>query len=215
MRLPGPLELFRLLDRTREAVEVALGLVPQVVELLREANTLTQEAREFLADTRLTQQQAAMVVAEVEMTRRQAQQIADRARRTETDAATAVREVRELVGDVQSLLARFEPTLGKLAPIADAIAEEVTMDDAEALTGLIHNVPELVDKLSNDVVPVLDSLDTVGSDLREVMDNTQQMDEMLGAVPGLGRVKKRIEKQKPPPRGSAAPRLPEPVERVE
>ena len=65
------------------------------------------------------------------------------------------------------------------------------------------------------MVPVLDSLDTVGSDLREVMDTTQQMDEMLGAVPGLGRVKKRIEKQRTPPRRSVSATPPEQVEPVE
>lgn len=61
------------------------------------------------------------------------------------------------------------------------------------MTGLIQDAAELVDKLSNDGVPVLDSLGTVGADLREVVDTTQQMDEMLGPVPGLGRVKKRIQ----------------------
>lgn len=216
MRPPGPVELFRLLGQTRAAVQVALGAVPQLVELVRELNALALEAREFIADSRLTQQQAARLVTEVEVTRRQAQEVADRARRTEAGAAAAVDEVRALVGDARSLLDRFEPALRKLEPIADFVAEEVTVDDAEAFAALVHSAPDLVDKLSNDVVPVLDSLDTVGSDLREVMDTTQQMDEMLGAVPGLGRVKKRIERQQTPSRRrvSASPRRPEPVSQL-
>lgn len=204
MRPPGPAELLRLLGRTREAVEVALGAVPQLVELLRELNALVVEARAFVTESRLTAQQAAQLVAEVEVTRRQAQEVADNAHRTQAAAAGAVLEVQDLVGDVRALLRRFEPALRKLAPVADAIAEEVTVEDAQALTSMIHSAPELVDKLSNDVVPVLDSLDTVGSDLREVMDTTQQLDEMLGAVPGMGRVKKRIEKQQTLPRPSAS-----------
>lgn len=217
MRPIGPLELFRLLDQTRAAVQVALGLVPRLVELLRAAEVLAQEAQQFLADTRLTQQQAAKVVAEVETTRRQVQQIADRAGRTETDAAAAVREIRQVAVDVQSLLARFEPALGKLAPLTDFVANELTVDHAEAFTGLIQDAPELVDKLSNEVMPVLDSLDTVGADLRQVVDTTAQMDEMLGAVPGLGRVKKRIEKKQTTTRRpvSASPRPVEPVEPIE
>ena len=216
MRPPGPVELFRLLGQTRAAVQVALGAVPQLVDLVRELNALVAEARAFVTESRLTQQQAAELVAEVEITRRQVQEIADRAGRTETDAAAAVREVRGLAGDVQALLAGFEPALRTLSPVADFIAEEITVDDAEAFTALVHDAPELVDKLTNDVVPVLDSLDTVGADLREVVDTTQQMDEMLGAVPGLGRVRKRIAKQQTPRRPPVtSPRLPEEFEQAE
>ena len=219
MRPPGPVELFRLLGRTRAALEVALGAVPPLVALVNELNALVVEARAFMVASRLTQQQAAQLVAEVEGTRGQVQAIIDSARRTEADAqrtaadaqrtvssaATAVVEARDLIGDVRSLMERFEPALRKLAPVADSVADQITVEDAEALTALARSAPELVDKLSNDVVPVLDSLDTVGSDLREVMDTTQQMDEMLGAVPGLGRVKKRIERQQPASRRRVSP----------
>lgn len=216
MRLPGPFEVVRLVGQTRGAIVLALGAVPQLVELLGELNALVLDARRFIVDSQLTQQQAARLVNEVESTRRQAQQVADNARRTGEDAAAAVAEARELVGDVRVLLERFEPALVKLAPITDVVAEGLTIEHGEALTGLIQDAPELVDKLSNDVVPVLDSLGTVGADLREVVDTTQQMDEMLGAVPGLGRVKKRIEKKAGPPRRRAAvPVAQEPVERVE
>lgn len=234
MRPPGPVELFRLLGRARAALEVALGAVPPLLALLNELNALVVEARAFIVASRLTQQQAAQLVSEVETTRGQVQAIIDSARRTEADArhtaadaqqtvasaATAVLEARDLIGDVRSLMERFEPALRKLAPVADSVAEQITVEDAEAFTALVHSAPQLVEKLSNDVVPVLDSLDTVGSDLREVMDTTQQMDEMLGAVPGLGRVKKRIERQQPAARRqvSPSPREPErtpPVESLE
>lgn len=204
MRSPGPLELFQLLGRTRAAVELALGAVPQLVELLRELNAVVLEARAFITESRLTQRQAAALIAEVEITRQQAHAIADNARQTEAGAAAAVHEVQQLVGDVRSLLGRFEPALRKLAPITESVADTITVEDAEALTAMMRSAPELVDKLTDDVLPVLDSLDTVGSDLREVMDNTQQMDEMLGAVPGMSRVKKRIQKE------HASPTLPQP-----
>lgn len=200
MRLPGPVEVVRLVAQTRSAVVLALGAVPQLVDLLGQLNALVLDARKFITDSQLTQQQAARLVHEVESTRRQAQQVADNARRTEEGAAAAVAQARDLVSDVRALLERFEPALGKLAPITDSVAEGLTVEHAEAITGLIQDAPALVDKLSNDVVPVLDSLGTVGADLREVVDTTQQMDEMLGAVPGLGRVKKRIEKKEGTPR---------------
>ena len=40
---------------------------------------------------------------------------------------------------------------------------------------------------------VLDTLSTVAPDLRDLLDVSRVMNELLGAVPGLGRVKRRVE----------------------
>ena len=81
-----------------------------------------------------------------------------------------------------------------MAPLAEHLADNVTGEDAAAVVEMIHTAPGLVDRLDTDIVPVLDSLDTVAPDLRNVLDVSEGMNEMLGSVPGLGRVKKRVEK---------------------
>ena len=205
MRLPNPRNVVRLLGQTQAAIQLALAAVPQLAQLLRELNALAIEAREFVAEAKFTQQEALALVAAVEITRREVQEVTHNAANTDAKAAAAVGRVTALIGEVESLVNRFRPALEQFAPIVDYAANEITVDDAEAFTALIHNAPDLVDKLNNQVVPVLDSLDTVGSDLREVMDNTQQMDQMLGAVPGLGRVKKRIEREQAPPAPATPP----------
>ena len=203
-----------MLAQAPAAIQVALGAVSELSQLVRELNALTVDARQFIGEANLTQQKALALVAAVEATRREAQSVADKARDTHSEAAASVAQVRAIVVEIEALIGRFSPALRKFAPVTEFVAAEITVDHAEAFTALIQSAPELVDKLTNDVVPVLDSLDTVGSDLREVMDTTQQMDEMLGAVPGLGRVKKRIEREQAPPKRprSAAPPVTAPTE---
>jgi hypothetical protein len=73
------------------------------------------------------------------------------------------------------------------------VADSVTPEDAVAIAQLVNDLPQIVGKLSRDVLPMLDILGTVAPYLREVLDVSKDVSEMLGAVPGLGRVKRRIE----------------------
>jgi hypothetical protein len=42
---------------------------------------------------------------------------------------------------------------------------------------------------------VLDSLSTVAPDLHDLLDVSRELNEMLGQIPGISRMKKRIDKQ--------------------
>jgi hypothetical protein len=46
-----------------------------------------------------------------------------------------------------------------------------------------------------DIVPVLDSLSTVAPDLHDLLDVSRELNEMLAKIPGMGRVKDRVDKQ--------------------
>ena len=60
---------------------------------------------------------------------------------------------------------------------------------------LIDALPAIVDKLDADILPVLDTLATVAPDLRDLLDVSKELNELIGAVPGLGRVKRNIEEK--------------------
>ena len=53
--------------------------------------------------------------------------------------------------------------------------------------------PTSCEKLDSDILPVLDTLGTVAPDLRDLLDLSRVMNELLGAIPGLGHVKRRAE----------------------
>ena len=60
---------------------------------------------------------------------------------------------------------------------------------------LLDALPAIVDKLDADILPVLDTLATVAPDLRDLLDVSKELNELIGSVPGLGRVKKKIEEK--------------------
>jgi hypothetical protein len=139
------------------------------------AHGLATEAREVLAEGRL---------------------LVDRATVTEAAAAAAVVEVTALAARAESLLARYEPALDTLAPLADRVAGGVTEQHADALVDVLQQTPAIVDRINDEVLPVLDSLGTVAPDLREVLDVSQGLEGMLESVPGLGRAKRRADAQR-------------------
>ena len=97
--------------------------------------------------------------------------------------------------DLAPLVDRFRPTLDKLEPMVARVAATTSPDEVAAVVKLIDMMPELVGKLQADIVPVLDTLGTVAPDLRDLLDVVSSVSEMLGAVPGLGRVKKKLDER--------------------
>src|ERR1700712_3730576 len=194
MWFAGPLELLRLPGQALQAVRGASALVPQLADLIGELQELVSETRTVVRDAHATQREAQAVAVAAEQPRRQVQAFADRAAVTAAAAAEVAAAAQVSSRRVHQLIDRFEPALHSLAPFTDHPPDGVTSDDASAVVEMIHTAPGLVEKLDTDIVPILNSLDTVAPDLRDVLDVSEGMNEMLGSVPGLGRVKRRIEK---------------------
>jgi hypothetical protein len=75
------------------------------------------------------------------------------------------------------------------------LADTTSAAEVDAMVGLIDALPNIVDKLDADILPVLDTLATVAPDLRDLLDVSKELNELISSVPGLGRVKKKIEEQ--------------------
>ena len=73
------------------------------------------------------------------------------------------------------------------------IAETTSPHEVDAIVKLIDALPSVVDKLDADILPVLDTLATVAPDLRDLLDASKELNELIASVPGLGRVKRNIE----------------------
>ena len=60
---------------------------------------------------------------------------------------------------------------------------------------LIDHLPLLVGKLETEVVPILETLSTVSPDLHDLLDTSRELNEMLAKLPGMGRIKARVEEK--------------------
>jgi hypothetical protein len=146
------------------------AVVDQVVGLLPRAARVLADVERLVADARVTLQR-------IEGTRRDAEAIVVAVADTELRAAAALAAVDGLVVRSTSLLDRYEPTLTGLGPTLDRIAAVVE--------------PRMVDAGAR----LVDELASVAPDLRRLLEASTELNEMLGKLPGMGRIKKRIEEE--------------------
>ncbi len=181
MRIPGPNGVLRIAERSYEAAERAISLVPRLIVIVAEVEQLLGAARTLIAQIETTQLLAADAVVRTEAVVSRAERVVGR---TEKLTSTLV-----------PLAEKFEPTLAKLEPVVAHLAETTSPDEVEAVVRLIDLLPEVAATMQSDIMPVLDTLGTVAPDLRDLLDIAKQVNEMMGAVPGLGRVKKKIDER--------------------
>ncbi|PUA81609.1 hypothetical protein [Nocardioides currus] len=176
MRLPvpGPRDLLAVLERGSEQVEALLGAVPRVLALLDQAEALMVRASAAIDQVEAVTRDAAGVVVRTSG-------VVDRA---ETQ-----------VGRITTLLDDFEPSLARLQPTLEKLSETTNPDEVAALVHLVDHLPELSTRLEEDVLPIMTTLGTVAPDLHDLLAVSRELNDMLAKLPGLGRIKRRIDEQ--------------------
>ncbi len=177
MRLPigDPRDALALIGRGPALVEQAFALVPRAAALLDSAEALLARAD--------------ALVDRIDETRSNADALIVR-------TAGTVGSAEPTIERAQALLDSFAPALERLQPTLDRLAETTHPDEVDAIVKLVDQLPELVERLEVDIMPMLTTLRTVGPDVHDLLDITRELNVMLGKVPGMGRVKKRVEEQK-------------------
>ena len=169
MRLPvpGPRDVFDAFGRGAEAVEALLAAVPKLLALVERADELvtTIDGVAARADALVTRTDAVVGSAEAQVAR------------------------------LTPLLDAFEPSLLKLQPTIEKLADTTDPNEVEALVELVDHLPQLADRMETDVLPMLASLSSVAPDLHDLLAVSRELNDMLAKVPGLGRIKRRIDEE--------------------
>jgi hypothetical protein len=165
--VPGPREVIALVERGGEALEQLLAAVPRMGRLLDEAERLAAEVD--------------ALISRIEGTRR--------------DADALVTRAEEPVRRTNALVAALEPSLTTLQPTLERLAQTTDPREVDALVGLVDQLPMLVDKLERDVLPIMATLRSVAPDLHDLLDVSRELNEMLAKIPGMGRIKQRVDEQ--------------------
>ena len=181
LSVPGPRDVLALVERGGEAVEQLLGAVPRLVTLLDDAEALVGRI--------------GVLVEAVDATRSRADRVVERAEATVARAEVLVTQVEPLNTRLAELLGRMEPPLTLLQPTLDRLAETTAPHEVDAMVELIDHLPALAHKMEVDIVPVLDSLSSVAPDLHDLLDVSRELNEMLTQIPGIGRMKRRIDRE--------------------
>jgi hypothetical protein len=176
MRLPvpGPRDVLSALERGGDQVEALIGAVPRALALLDRAEALLDGATVAVARVREVTEAANVVVV--------------RAGAVVDDAETAV-------GRVTTLTDSLEPSLIKLQPTLETLADTTHPEEVAALVRLVDTLPELTARVETDVLPVLSTLGSVAPDVHDLLTVARELNDMLAKIPGMGRLKRRIDEE--------------------
>lgn len=204
MRLPliDPRDALALIGRGPALVETALTLVPRAAALLDAAEILLDRVDGLVDRMETTRLNADDEIAKIDATNTKADESIGRIDHTITQADALVIRGAGLVASIEPTVDRglrmfdaFAPIIERLQPIADRLSRTVDPDEVEAIVQLLDHLPELVERIETDVLPMMVTLRSVGPDVHDLLDITRELNAMLGKLPGMGRVKKRIDEQ--------------------
>ena len=91
------------------------------------------------------------------------------------------------------MLDAYEPALLQAQPALTRAAAGLGPVEVDAMLTVLDDAPELIDRIEREVLPVLDTMRTVAPDLTDLLASSRMLNEMLGSLPGLGRIKKRVD----------------------
>lgn len=188
LSIPGPSTLIGVAGKGVDSLERAIALVPRLTVIVTEVEALLTRVQAAVAGIELTQQRAQAVLERTEV-------VVEDAAALTGQASALLDKMTPLADQLAPLAQDFEPTLRQLEPTLRRIAETTDPDEVAAMVALIDLLPEVVGKFRDDIVPVLDTMGTVAPDLRDLLDVSRELNEMLAGVPGLGRLKRRAEEQ--------------------
>ncbi len=203
--VPGPRDLFGALERGAGQVENLAGMVPRVVALLDQAEALlglgprvvamVDRAEVLVARIATLLESVEVVAAAAAVEVAQVKGVVGQAQGAVDETHVVVSQARELVERLTPLLDRMEPSLTKLQPTLEVLADTTDPTEVAALVAMVDHLPELTHRLENDVLPIMGTLATVAPDLHDLLAVSSELNEIIGKVPGFGRIKRRVEEE--------------------
>jgi ABC-type transporter Mla subunit MlaD len=173
-----------LLSRVEELVD----RVDDAIDGVAETGAKADAAIDGIAETRAKADTAIDGIAE---TRAKADESIAAVSLTQVAADAAITAVgrttsnaEALVGRVQPLVDDYVQPLADLAPSMRRLAATLEPQEVEALVQLIDRMPRLVAHLDEDILPVLESLGNVGTDVHDLVDTVQDLRQIVKGFPG-------------------------------
>jgi hypothetical protein len=172
-------------DAVVERAEALLGRADGVVDrgeaMLGRADALVDRGETLLGRTD-------GLVDRGEVLLRRADALVDLGEPLVVDTDVLVRRLAVLLDLVERPLTTLQPTL-------QTLADTTHPEEVAALVSLVDQLPDLAMRVERDVLPVMATLGTVAPDLHDLLDVSRELNEMLGKLPGLGRIKRRVEEE--------------------
>ncbi|MEV1286440.1 hypothetical protein [Micromonospora sp. NPDC049679] len=179
-------EIESLVNRINRVVDRAETLLPRVDLVMDEAEEAARRVAVIATAATAAVEEATRVAAAVGVVVAEAQEVAGA-------ATTVIASTRETAHRAQELLSAYEPTLRRAAPMAGRFVEQLSPEEVDAAIQLVDELPRLTRHLTDDVLPILATLDRVGPDIHDLLEVTRDLRLAAAGIPGLRMLRRRGE----------------------
>jgi uncharacterized protein YoxC len=179
--VPGPRDVITAVGEGAESLSQLVASVPRVLGLIDSAERAMRAVEEL--------------IERIELTRQSAEEVVRRTGSVAVDADALLVTTERLLDRVIPLVDGLQPSLTQLQPVLERLAETTEPHEVDALVELVDHLPALAHRMETDILPVLESLSTVSPDLHDLLSVARELNEVLGRLPGLGRIKRRVDEE--------------------
>jgi ABC-type transporter Mla subunit MlaD len=169
-------------------------------ELVSRVGGVAEDAERIVASAGSVADDARTIVAG-------AGSVADDASELVQRAAAVADRADHLVGDASglseqagSLLATYRPIAERAAPLATRFVDEFSEEELHAAIRMVDQLPALTEHLESDIMPILATLDRVGPDVHELLDELKGVRQAINGIPGFNFFRRRGEERDEPDR---------------
>jgi ABC-type transporter Mla subunit MlaD len=173
-----------IVDRADEAIAAVAETRATADAAIAGVAQTRAEADAAIAGVADTRAKADAAIAGVAETRAKADEAIVAVGRTTSGADELLRRTDVLIARGEPLIDAYAGPLADLAPSVRRLAETLEPHEVEALVTLIDRLPRLVAHLDEDVLPVLESLGNVGTDVHDLVDTVQDLRQVVKGFPG-------------------------------
>ncbi|MEV6237164.1 hypothetical protein [Lentzea sp. NPDC051838] len=177
--VPG--RVLSLIGEVEQLVRKVSGTVDAIDDIVKKADSLVERTAHVVGD-------AEKAVDEVRAITASAGDVAERAAHVVTTAGHTAHTANELIGI-------YEPIAKQAQPLAKRFVEELSPHEVEAAIKLVDELPVLTEHLTNDILPILATLDRVGPEVHQLLEVTSDMRQAILGIPGFGFMRRRGEKK--------------------
>lgn len=171
-------EAERLVERVGEIVERADGLVERVSGTVDEAEGIVRHSRDVAGA-------AEDAVTAAEHISASAGTVVSKAENVSARAEETVERAERATGTVDGLLAVYEPTAHRAAPMLEKFVDELSQKEVDAAIRLVDELPVLTEHVLSDILPILRTLDRVGPEIHELLEVSYDVRRAIVGIPGF------------------------------
>jgi hypothetical protein len=181
--------------RVDGVVDRAEATVRHVEPLLAEVHTVSGGAAALVGRAGEVAEGAAVLVTRADTVAEGAADLVARAGGVADRAAAVVGQATEAADGASTLLALYRPIVERAEPLARRFVEEFSEEELRAAIRLVDQLPQLTEHMENDIMPILATLDRVGPDVHELLNQLNEVRQAIQGIPGFRMFRRRGERE--------------------